>query len=278
MPRSLPYLFLAVVLGAQPPVPPPATSPVQAVRLQVEVPPLAASAARPDAGEITRDLEAFLASRGIRVLSGKQETPEGAYELEVVPVVIPFPEGTCLLSVTEGLASLPEKARGPKDEPRHWGGQYMAAQAGTDGVVYRTRSVVLAIADLLLGHATGRPQAPAPIHAPVYQADDPPAQRPQAPQPQAVDVGFSDVKVRVQPPAPPYPDQALADKVEGTVVVLLTLDPDGRPVRAVAVSGPPELKPTALRYAMQWIFEPVKADGKPVRAQFRLPIPFRLGN
>ena len=275
MSRSLPFLVLAAVLGAQPAAPPLAGPPVQALRLKVEVPPLAASATSLDAKEVTRDLEGFLAGRGIRVLPEKQARPEGAYDLEVVPVILPFPEGTCLLSVSEGLAPASGQSHAATDADPSWGGNFMAAQAGTDGVVYQARSVVLALADVLLRRAMGK--APAPIQAPSYRADDPPTRRPPAPQPQATDVGFSDIKVRVQPPAPPYPDHALADKIEGTVVVLLTLDPDGRPARAVALSGPPELKATALRYAMQWIFEPVNVGGKPAWVRFKLPMPFRLG-
>ena len=150
----------------------------------------------------------------------------------------------------------------------------MAAQAGEEGLVYQTRSVVLELAAFLLRRASG--EAAAPIPAPAFKADDPPARRPPEPQPQPVEVEASQVKVKVQPPAPPYPTLALDQKVEGTVTVILTLDPDGRPTRAIAAGGPPELKATALRYAMQWIFEPVKVGGKPTWARFRLPMPFKL--
>lgn len=87
---------------------------------------------------------------------------------------------------------------------------------------------------------------------------------------------FSQIKVTHQPPAPAYPAEAKALRIQGTVVVQLTVDEQGVPVTAEALEGPPQLHPTAIAYAQSWRFEPVRVDGKAVKAQFKLTMPFRL--
>ncbi len=91
-----------------------------------------------------------------------------------------------------------------------------------------------------------------------------------------VDIPFGRVKVLHQPPAPAYPAEAKAQKIQGTVVVELTLDEKGVPVDAKAVEGPEALRATAEAYARAWRFAPVKRDGKPASVRFKLTMPFRL--
>ena len=91
-----------------------------------------------------------------------------------------------------------------------------------------------------------------------------------------VDVDFSQIKVKHQPPAPPYPVAAKANRIQGTVIIDLTIGPDGLPIRAEALEGPPELLMTALNFALQWEFEPARLNGVPQYARFKLTMPFRL--
>jgi TonB family protein len=271
MSRILPFLVVASALSAQVAPPTPPTLAVKAIRLKV-----AGSPANPalaiDPKEVLADLRAFFAGRGIPVAPEGKDAPEGTFELEVSAIALRYSEGTCLLSVSEWLAPASAKVGPAKKNAQGWSGTFMAAQAGEKGLINQTRAAVLDVAAVLLKRATGEKPSINPVPAPTVQANVP-----SAPLPAAVDATPPPAKVKVQPPPPPYPALALDRKVEGTVVVLLTLDPDGRPVRAVAASGPAELKATALRYAMQWIFEPIKLNGKPVSAQIRLPIPFILG-
>lgn len=92
----------------------------------------------------------------------------------------------------------------------------------------------------------------------------------------AVDFDFSQIRVRRQPPAPPYPVDAKSRRIQGTVVIELTVDPTGRPARAEALQGPAELLMTAIRYALDWEFEPALLNGVPQFARFKLTMPFRL--
>jgi TonB family protein len=91
-----------------------------------------------------------------------------------------------------------------------------------------------------------------------------------------VDMDFSQIRVKHQPEAPAYPPEAKARRIQGTVVVVLTIDPEGKVATGKAISGPPELQDCALAYAKAWEFEPAKVKGKPMWARFKLTMPFRL--
>jgi TonB family protein len=92
------------------------------------------------------------------------------------------------------------------------------------------------------------------------------------------DIQFSHVKVRNQPPPPSYPAVAKAKRIQGTVDVLIVVDPLGTPIRVDALTGPPELLVTAIRYALKWEFEPQRINGLPVSARFKLIMPFKLSD
>ncbi len=91
-----------------------------------------------------------------------------------------------------------------------------------------------------------------------------------------VDFDFSQIKIKYQPPAPPYPPLAKIAKIQGTVVVEITIGIDGIPIKAQAIDGPPQLRPAAENYAMQWKFEPAMLNGVPQTAKFKLTMPFKL--
>jgi len=91
-----------------------------------------------------------------------------------------------------------------------------------------------------------------------------------------VDFDFSQIKIKYQPPAPPYPPLAKIAKIQGTVVVEITIGLDGVPIKAQALDGPPQLRPAAENYAMAWKFEPAMLNGVPQTAKFKLTMPFRL--
>lgn len=91
-----------------------------------------------------------------------------------------------------------------------------------------------------------------------------------------VEMDFSKIRIRHQPDAPPYPFEAKAQRIQGTVVVVVTIGLDGRVIKAKALSGPVELQACAVDYASSWEFEPAEAGGRPVAARFNLTMPFRL--
>jgi protein TonB len=91
-----------------------------------------------------------------------------------------------------------------------------------------------------------------------------------------VDFDFSQMKTKFQPPAPAYPPLAKIARIQGTVVVEITVGPDGIPISAHAVEGPAQLRQTAEAYAMSWKFEPAMLNGVPQTARFKLTMPFKL--
>ena len=60
------------------------------------------------------------------------------------------------------------------------------------------------------------------------------------------------------------------------MVVDLVVDETGVPIAVKAIEGPEALRPTAIAYAQDWRFEPLKVKGKPAKARFKLTMPFRL--
>jgi len=90
------------------------------------------------------------------------------------------------------------------------------------------------------------------------------------------DFDFKQIQVLHQPEPPAYPAEAKAQGIQGTVVVTLIVGTDGRVESAEAGEGPDELRPAAVAYAKGWRFKPAQVDGKPVKARFKLTMPFRL--
>ncbi len=91
-----------------------------------------------------------------------------------------------------------------------------------------------------------------------------------------LEVDSNHTKLAYRPPAPAYPAAAKAKGITGTVVVEAVIGLDGRVESAQALEGPEALRPTAVDYAKGWRFEPVRKDGKPVKARVKLTMPFRL--
>ena len=91
-------------------------------------------------------------------------------------------------------------------------------------------------------------------------------------------VAGADLRLAVAPP-PPYPRDALAAGAEGTVMLRVLVDVDGRPleVSVERSSGNRSLDRQALRQVQQrWRFQPAMRDGQPVQAWGLVPIDFNL--
>lgn len=75
---------------------------------------------------------------------------------------------------------------------------------------------------------------------------------------------------------PIYPDFARRARIQGTVVLLMTVDTAGLPMEVQVLDGPVALREAAIRAARQWRFVPARMDGQPVAASFRLTLKFAL--
>jgi len=80
---------------------------------------------------------------------------------------------------------------------------------------------------------------------------------------------------RVQPD---YPASAYRDRVEGTVLVGIVVDPEGRAgtVDLVRRSGNRELDRAAVDAVKQWTFEPAVRNGRAVEGRVEVPVTFRI--
>lgn len=82
---------------------------------------------------------------------------------------------------------------------------------------------------------------------------------------------------RVFAPCPAYPEAALAARLEGSVVLELTIDRDGR-VADVKVlrAGQLGMAEAAVEAVRRWRFEPSTVDGEPVEVLYILTVRFTL--
>jgi protein TonB len=82
-----------------------------------------------------------------------------------------------------------------------------------------------------------------------------------------------------QAPAPAYPRDALRDGIQGTVMLQVLVDVDGRPldVRIQQSSGNRQLDNAARRQVLEhWRFRPAMKEGRAIQAIGLVPIDFNL--
>ncbi|MDN5781532.1 MAG: energy transducer TonB [Luteimonas sp.] len=80
-------------------------------------------------------------------------------------------------------------------------------------------------------------------------------------------------------PSPPYPRDALRAGLQGTVLLQVLVDVDGRPLQVDVErsSGHRVLDDAARRYVLlHWTFRPATKDGRPVQAVGLVPIAYSL--
>jgi TonB family protein len=160
------------------------------------------------------------------------------------------------------------------------GGHLVAQRGGSNHIEMMSRMIQRTLSEMLIPGLKGiLVEHP---HRAETAKETPPMENgeyrraPDAPMPMVVTFDFSQVKIKRQPLAPPYPSTAKAKGIQGTVKMIITIDPAGTPIEVEAIEGPPELLAAALRYALNWEFYPCTLDGKPQYARFSLVMPFRL--
>lgn len=98
---------------------------------------------------------------------------------------------------------------------------------------------------------------------------------PVEPESRVVDFSYSNLRVLKQASLT-YPPLARIARIQGPVVLVMTIDAGGVPTDVQVQSGPPQLQAEAVRCAKAWRFEPALVNGHPVMARFNLTIQFRL--
>ncbi len=75
---------------------------------------------------------------------------------------------------------------------------------------------------------------------------------------------------------PQYPLEAFKQKIEGTVVVEILIDSEGRVEHARIIQSIPLLDAAALQTVYQWVFRPAIKSGRPVPTIAHAPVAFRF--
>lgn len=90
-------------------------------------------------------------------------------------------------------------------------------------------------------------------------------------------VDFSQVKTIYQPKPPRWPLEAMIRDVNSsTVIVSLTINPEGIPVSATALQGHQAFRESALAYGLKWRFAPAVLNGTPQWSEFRLNVIYKI--
>jgi protein TonB len=119
-----------------------------------------------------------------------------------------------------------------------------------------------------------------PMPTPVEEATAPVAPTEATPTTQTVSLAPGDVPVPIpgQTPAPEYPQSAMRNGDQGTVMVRVEVGTDGVPlsVDVAQRSGSRDLDRAAVDAVRQWRFQPAQRDGQPVVGAVTVPIDFKM--
>jgi periplasmic protein TonB len=75
---------------------------------------------------------------------------------------------------------------------------------------------------------------------------------------------------------PQYPAIAKAARIQGTVVLNVSISAEGVVEEVSAVSGPPELRQAAIDAVKTWRYKPYLVKGAPMEVEGEVSVPFKL--
>ena len=76
---------------------------------------------------------------------------------------------------------------------------------------------------------------------------------------------------------PEYPASAKERRIQGTVVIQVSIGKDGHPATLDVISGPTELRQAALDAVHQWVYRPFQVMGEPTVVNTIVNVIFTLG-
>jgi len=270
----IPALLAAGLAFPQTPIPPPASpvpsaaanlAPVQIVMDDVG---LKGSRFKTDRSDFMKPLVEMFEKAGFKVLPAKGAPPPEALQIRFLVAAIHDGFGRTAFQIS-GRSSQGKdadlKENPPGQLPRIRFGNITAARSVFDEGLTEIHAILASLSISFFKSFTVAQGATIPNV--VFQVTYPLP-------PQAVRLNpgefqsISNLKIKSDGVAPPWPIEARERRTAGTVQVELLVGEDGKPVRAVVKQGPPELFLHALQWAMGYEFEPAMADGKPIKAKF----------
>lgn len=104
------------------------------------------------------------------------------------------------------------------------------------------------------------------------------AQAPQAsPSAEPVRVGGSiKVPARVKEVAPVYPEKARRSRIQGIVILDITVEPDGAVTNVKVLRSIPDLSDAAIEAVKQWRYAPTLVDGKAIPIRMAVSLNFTI--
>ena len=76
---------------------------------------------------------------------------------------------------------------------------------------------------------------------------------------------------------PVYPESAIQNKLEGTVLLQIVVDKNGKVKRLARISGDHQLADAAIEAVSQWRYQPAVVNGKRVESDKQVQMTFKLG-
>lgn len=113
------------------------------------------------------------------------------------------------------------------------------------------------------------------VEGPAQASSDHPQRRPTAPV--AVKPGIM-AGQRIGGPIPKYPEAAKKARIQGTVLIDVVISKDGGVLSPKVISGPKELRESALDTVRQWRYKPFLLNGEPIEVKTTIDVTYSLGN
>jgi TonB family protein len=77
---------------------------------------------------------------------------------------------------------------------------------------------------------------------------------------------------------PEYPAYAKDNRIQGRVIIAITITKDGQPTDLQVIGGPKELQQAALNAVKTWRYKPYLLNGEPVEVKTQVNLDFHLTN
>ena len=161
-----------------------------------------------------------------------------------------------------------------------------APVAGPSGQVFEPLPVPMPADEAGNAPASDEDRAPGTVGIDETRpATPPPAPRAPAASPSAPTAPVASAQANSDPvlqgkPAAPYPIAALRNGESGTVMLRVTVGPDGVPygIAVARSSGSRILDRAAMGAVKSWRFNPAMRNGQPVPATVQIPVSYNLGD
>jgi TonB family protein len=232
-----------------------------------------------DLEAITTEATAWLNQLGLAVIGLNQADPSRTLHLKLGIEAFKTREGIYIHQVAERVSLLADRGleENPPGDPQriHFVTRVQGQKGETGFQAALMDTLRKSLQELIAPRAPLLMAPPIPPGSVALGKSNPPSGF-KAEKPGMPDFDFSQIRIKRQPPVPPYPAYAKARGIQGIVVVLVTIDPTGTPVLVEPMEGPQALLSMAIGYALDWEFEPARVNGVPVDARFRLTMDFKL--